>query len=59
LFPSVTQSFLWVPDLSTYDPYFILPLISAALSSYSIMISPGLKNAVVLPVLEPFVKYLK
>lgn len=59
VFPSVTQSFLWIPDISTYDPYFILPLISAFLSSYSIIISPGLKNANVMPLMEPFVKYLK
>jgi YidC/Oxa1 family membrane protein insertase len=59
VFPSVTQSFLWIPDISTYDPYFILPLISALFSSYAIIISPGLKNANVMPLMEPFVKYLK
>ena len=59
VFPSVSQGFLWISDLSAYDPYFILPITSAFLSSYSIILSPGLKNAVVLPILEPFVKYMR
>lgn len=59
VFPSVSQGFLWISDLSAYDPYFILPIASAFLSSYAIILSPGLKNAVVLPILEPFVKYMR
>lgn len=59
IFPSASEGFLWISDMSVYDPYFILPIVSACLSSYSITISPGLKNGSTMPMFEPFIKYLK
>lgn len=58
-FPSVTQSWYWIPDISQHDPYFILPIASAVLTSFSIMISPGLKPENVLPPMKPIVKFMK
>jgi YidC/Oxa1 family membrane protein insertase len=39
-FPSVkTDGFLWFQDLSAYDPYFVLPIISACVSYHNIQLS--------------------
>jgi YidC/Oxa1 family membrane protein insertase len=40
VFPGIkTQGFLWFKDLTVLDPYFILPIISAFLSYWSISLS--------------------
>ncbi len=55
-----TEGFLWIKDLSAYDPYFILPILSAAMMSVSIMYSPNLnKNNVTMPLMIPLIKYMK
>eukprot|EP00178_Gracilaria_changii_P020032 TRINITY_DN58151_c0_g1_i1.p1 TRINITY_DN58151_c0_g1~~TRINITY_DN58151_c0_g1_i1.p1 ORF type:complete len:122 (-),score=11.73 TRINITY_DN58151_c0_g1_i1:128-493(-) len=51
---------LWFQDLSTYDPYFVLPVAAAILTSLSIVYSPNLaRNNISMPFMAPFAKYLK
>ena len=61
IYPQIyTEGFLWFEDLSTYDPYFVLPIAAACLSSLSIIYSPNLaRNNITIPFMAPFVKYLK
>lgn len=61
VFPQVqTEGFLWIRDLSAYDPYFILPILSACLMSISITYSPNLnKSNITMPFMIPIIKYLK
>lgn len=61
LFPQMTNaSFLWIDDLSVYDPYFILPVMAACTTSLSIAISPSFKNSnVAMPMMVPLLKYMK
>jgi len=56
----LSEGYLWFTDLSTYDPYFVLPVIAACASSLSIARSPNLaRNNVMLPLLSQYTKYLK
>jgi membrane protein insertase Oxa1/YidC/SpoIIIJ len=56
----LTDGYFWFEDLSTYDPYFLLPVLAACTTSISIARSPNLaRNNVSLPFLAPYVKYLK
>jgi YidC/Oxa1 family membrane protein insertase len=56
----LTEGYLWFTDLSTYDPYFLLPVIAACASSLSISRSPNLaRNNVMMPMLSQYTKYLK
>ena len=51
---------MWIKDISAYDPYFILPLISACMMSLSITYSPTMnKQNVTMPFMVPLIKYLK
>jgi len=61
VYPQIqTEGFLWLKDLSAYDPYFILPLISACLMSLSITYSPNMnKQNITMPFMIPLIKYLK
>ena len=60
IFPSIQKGFFWIDDLSVYDPYFILPIVAACVSSYSIVISPSIRNAKNMnPLFAPFAKYMK
>ena len=59
IYPELNEPFLWMDDIASYDPYFILPLASAILTSYSIIISPALQKNVGMPVFQPFIKYMK
>ena len=59
IFPETMEPFLWMDNICSYDPYFIFPLVSACLSSYSIMLSPALNRNVAMPILQPFIKYMK
>jgi len=54
VYPQIlTEGYLWFTDLSTYDPYFILPVIAACASSLSIARAPNLaRNNVMLPFLS-------
>lgn len=59
VFPMVKDSFLWMDDLSSFDPYFILPVVSACLTSYSIIISPAANRQVAIPMFANFMKYMR
>ena len=61
IYPEIQQQgFLWIEDLSVYDPYFILPVTAACISSLSIVISPTIKNsAVANPLMAPIARYMK
>ena len=61
LFPQVANaSFLWIDDLSVYDPYFILPVLAACTTSLSIAISPSMKHSnTSMPIMTPILKYMK
>lgn len=61
IYPQVlSEGYLWFTDLSTYDPYFALPVLAAVVTSLSIARSPNLaRNNMTMPLLAPFVKYLK
>ncbi len=55
-----TQGLLWFRDLSAYDPYFVLPIISAILSYMSIVRSPSMKNtSMSIPMLTNMIPYVK
>jgi hypothetical protein len=48
--------------LSTYDPYFALPILAACCTSLSIVRSPNMANnnmRMSMPFFAPYVKYLK
>jgi hypothetical protein len=36
------DGFLWFPDLSLHDPYFILPVISSFISYYNIQVKQNI-----------------
>lgn len=61
VYPQIqTSGFGWIKDLSAYDPYFILPIISACLMSLSITYSPTMnKQNITMSFMIPFIKYLK
>lgn len=61
VYPQIlTEGYLWFSDLSTYDPYFVLPVLAACGTSLSIARSPNLaRNNLTMPFLAPYVKYLK
>ncbi len=61
IYPQIlSEGFLWFSDLSTYDPYFVLPVVAACSTSLSISRSPNFaRNNVTLPFLAPYIKYLK
>lgn len=60
LFPEVqNQSFLWIEDLTQYDPFFLLPISAALISSYSISISPTMNTKTALPIMAPYLKYFR
>jgi len=61
IYPQIlTEGYLWFTDLSTYDPYFLLPVMAACASSLSISRSPNLaRNNVSMPLLSQYTKYLK
>lgn len=61
IYPQIlNEGYLWFTDLSTYDPYFVLPVAAAICTSISIARSPNLaRNKIALPIMAPFVKYLK
>jgi len=59
-FPSIrTDGFLWVQDLSAYDPYFILPIISAIISYYNIQLSTLNATSSVGSPLARYSRYMK
>lgn len=56
----LTEGYLWFADLSTYDPYFVLPVVAACTTSISIARSPNLaRNNLTMPMLAPYAKYIK
>lgn len=56
----LSEGYLWFSDLSTYDPYFVLPVLAACGTSLSIARSPNLaRNNLSLPFMQPYIKYLK
>lgn len=56
----LTDGFWWFTDLSTYDPYFALPILAACVTSWSIIINPSFsRNATSMKMLAPFMKYFK
>lgn len=61
IYPQIlSEGYLWFSDLSTYDPYFVLPILAACGTSLSIARSPNLaRNNLSMPFLAPYVKYLK
>ena len=61
LYPQMlTEGLFWFTDLSTYDPYFVLPVAAACLTSLSIVRSPNFaKKNVAMPMLAPFIPYLR
>lgn len=61
VFPQLlTEGYLWFTDLSTYDPYFVIPVVAACITSLSISRSPNLaRNNLTMPMLAPYIKYLK
>lgn len=61
IYPQIlSEGFLWFSDLSTYDPYFVLPVVAACSTSLSISRSPNFaRNNISLPFLAPYIKYLK
>lgn len=61
VYPQIlTEGYAWFTDLSTYDPYFVLPILAACGTSLSIARSPNLaRNNLTLPFLAPYVKYMK
>jgi YidC/Oxa1 family membrane protein insertase len=59
-FPSIrTDGFLWFQDLSHYDPYFILPVISAVISYYNIQLSTMNATSAVGSPLARYSRYMK
>ena len=61
LYPQMlNEGFLWFTDLSTYDPYFVLPVVAACMTSLSIIRSPNFaKKNIQVPFMAPFIKYMK
>lgn len=61
IYPQIlTEGYLWFVDLSTYDPYFVLPVLAACVTSVSIARSPNLaRNNISMPFLIPYMKYVK
>ena len=62
VYPQVlTEGYLWFTDLSTYDPYFFLPVLAACASSLSISRSPNFSrnNNVMMPGISQYTKYFK
>lgn len=61
VYPQIlSEGYFWFTDLSTYDPYFVLPVLAACGTSLSIARSPNLaRNNLTMPFLAPYVKYLK
>jgi membrane protein insertase Oxa1/YidC/SpoIIIJ len=60
VYTQLQTPFLWMKDMSAYDPYFILPIASACVMSLSIVYSPNLKSQnLTMPFMAPFIKYLK
>jgi len=60
LFPSIkTDGFLWFKDLSAYDPYFVLPVISAFISYHNIQISTLNANSAIGGPFARYTRYLK
>lgn len=60
IFPEVLEPFLWMDEIVSHDPYFILPLFSATCSSYGLSISPALNTQnVTFAFMAPFIKYMK
>lgn len=58
LFPGIqTQGLLWFKNLSTYDPYFIIPVMSAVFSFINISYSPKLNVSI--PILRPVMQYMR
>ena len=58
LFPGIqTQGLLWFKNLSTYDPYFIIPVMSAIFSFINISYSPKLNVSI--PILRPILQYMR
>ena len=61
VYPQIlSEGYLWFLDLSTYDPYFVLPVAAACITSLSIARSPNLaRNNLMMPLLAPYAKYIK
>lgn len=58
LFPGIqTEGLLWFKNLSTYDPYFIIPVMSAIFSFINISYSP--KLSIPIPMLRPVMQYMR
>lgn len=55
-----TDGLLWFRDLSTYDSFFILPLLSAFFSYFNLSRSPNLKGGVAtVPLIAQLQQYMK
>lgn len=54
-----TGGFLWFKDLSVYDPYFVLPILSAALTYWSISLatSRAAGGSMQMPIMQFFRMY--
>jgi len=54
-----TDGFLWFQDLSSPDPYYILPILSALMSYYNISFSPRVSGGSFAPQLAKYARYIK
>jgi membrane protein insertase Oxa1/YidC/SpoIIIJ len=61
LYPQMlSEGYLWFSDLSTYDPYFVLPVTAACITSLAVARSPNLNRPNPnMTFLAPYIKYLK
>jgi YidC/Oxa1 family membrane protein insertase len=60
IYPQIqSEGILWFTDLSTYDPYFILPIISAFFTYYSINKSLAANSSTMVPIAASMMPYLR
>lgn len=61
LYPGVkTEGLLWFTDLSAYDSFFILPLLSALFSYYNLSNSPNIQGGVAtVPLMAQLQQYMR
>lgn len=60
IYPQIlSEGYLWFTDLSNYDPYGVLPVLAAIVTSLSILKSPNLaRNNLSIPFLAQYIKYI-
>ena len=54
-----TEGLLWFTNLSEYDPYCVLPVLSATFSYINIGLNPNLSSAGVGTIFGKYMRYLK